>query len=160
MVIPDNIGKLIHDLANNIDADDITFVGSISDYFHFNKLGIIYDRMIGDVDVRIKDVNVISKIEDVVGINARLVNSTNEYNQYYIKLLNGVAVDIFLDKSIKYDDEYVTYSGIKISIESLKCRVFTLGRTISRDNLEKPTNRKIFKYLRKHLLYYINLNIK
>ena len=159
MVIPDKNKNLVVLLATNIDINEMVFVGGITDYYHFNKLNIEYNTSITDVDIRIKDISTLNKIENLLGINANIVWKTDTYSQYYFYLPNKLILDVFLDSSINYPSEKVVIFDVNLFIESIECRMLTLKKTINKEMIDRSTNKIMLKYLKKYVLYKTKLDV-
>ena len=152
MVIPEKHKSIIIEIVNNINRFDITFVGGITDYCHFNNHNYDNNMMLSDIDVRIKNIDILYQLENLFNVKSKLVYEGNGFTQYYLYLKNNIVIDVFHDNN-NYDDIIVKLFGYDIIIESFDCRLHTLKRTINKDLRERPTNKIAFKYLKK-LVYY------
>lgn len=160
MVISNNIIDVIHKIVSEMDFNSIVFAGGITDYYHYNKLKIQYDNEIHDIDIAIFNINTLHQIENITNVKAILVYAGEYYTQYYIRV-NNISVDIF--HCYDYDNhkyEAVNFYGKQINVWSIEYRLITLKRTIIKELHDIPKNRKIFKYLKKMMLYTKNINCK
>jgi len=159
MIIPDYVKETFLKLIKNIDNNDIIITGGIADYFNYKKHNIETGIMVEDIDILISNDSTLKDLENTFNNSSDYMFENSGYNnkQYYLWINEQSYIDIFLNdvemhKRISTDKH--DYDGYCFYTTDINQRYQALKTTLNlMHSSNKPYNTKIFKYLKKIMLY-------
>lgn len=160
MEIAEHVDDILLKIVENFTPEEIIITGGVSDYFNYKKNNFENRLIIKDVDVVICDKAILTRLETVFNNSSSLIFENNIFGseQYYLWVNENCYFDVFLVKDINIFNSIGT-NKYTYKEHSLSCTNYieryneVRGMFNDIHNSSEPFNKKLFKYLKKSIIY-------